>query len=108
MDLSVTPQSHVDATAFAPLAHGPQEALPSMRQRWVVAALVFLSFAVFSALRAPVPGVNEPHYLCKARHFWDNGWCSRDPFLQSANAHALFYWTIGWLTQWLTLEQTAW
>lgn len=70
--------------------------------------LVFLCFAVFASLRSPVPGVNEPHYLTKAKHFWDATWCHRDPFLQSANAHYVFYATIGVVTRMFSLEQTAW
>lgn len=70
--------------------------------------MVLLSLAVFASLRSPVPGVNEPHYLTKAKHFWDAAWCSRDPFLQSANAHYVFYATIGVLTRYFSLEQAAW
>lgn len=75
---------------------------------WLECLFVFLSFALFATLRSPVPGVNEPHYLTKAKHFWDPTWCARDPFLKSANAHYVFYATVGWFTQILTLEQTAW
>lgn len=70
--------------------------------------LILLSFAVFASVRSPVPGVNEPHYLTKAKNFWDPAWCSRDPFLQSTNAHYVFYVTIGVLTRVFTLDQTAW
>ena len=69
--------------------------------------LVFASFALFATIRSPIPGVNEPHYLTKSRHFWDPTWCSRDPFLQSANAHYVFYSTVGAFTRVLTFEQTA-
>ena len=69
---------------------------------------MFTLFAVFAAWRSPVPGVNEPHYLCKAKHFWDSGWCARDLFLSSANAHWTFYATVGSLTRVLSLEQVAW
>ena len=81
----------------------------SIARRWFLAEWLFvlLSFAVFASLRSPIPGVNEPHYLTKSRHFWDPAWCSRDPFLQSANAHYVFYATVGALTQFLTLAQTA-
>lgn len=77
--------------------------------RWTVCEwlLILLSFAVFASIRSPIPGVNEPHYLTKSRHFWDSSWCSRDPFLQSANAHYVFYATIGAGTRILTFEQTA-
>ena len=55
-----------------------------------------------------MPEVNEPHYLAKAKHFWQADWASRDLFLNSTDAHHVFYWTCGWWTRWLTLVQTAW
>ena len=70
--------------------------------------VVFASFAVFATIRAPIPGVNEPHYLCKARHFWEPTWCQRDFFLVSTDAHTVFFATIGVLTRFLSLEQSAW
>ncbi len=65
------------------------------------------SFAADSFLRFPIPGTNEPHYLCKARHYWNPLWCSGDFFLESSNAHAVFYQVLGSLTQWLSLHSTA-
>lgn len=70
--------------------------------------LVLLSFAIFATVRSHVPGVNEPHYLTKAKHFWDPAWCHRDAFLQSSNAHYVFYATVGVLTRFCSLEATAW
>jgi hypothetical protein len=72
-----------------------------------VVLLVWLSFLVYGAIAAPVPAVNEPHYLCKAKHYWQPEWCSGDFFLESSNAHVVFFATIGSLTQWLSFEQTA-
>jgi len=69
---------------------------------------IWCSFLLYASIAAPVPGVNEPHYLCKARHFWQPEWCANDFFLQSANAHTVFFATIGSLTPWLSLDQTAW
>ena len=85
---------------------GPRTAI----DRFIVVLCVFLSFAVYASVRAPLPGVNEPHYLTKARHFWDPQWCGgdRDVFLNSANAHLVFYATVGWLTSWLSFEAAAW
>jgi hypothetical protein len=79
--------------------------------RWMhaaVAAAVFASFYVFAAVRSPVPGVNEPHYLAKARHYWDPAWCRGDFFLESAEAHIVFYASVGWVTDWLPLGTAAW
>jgi hypothetical protein len=78
------------------------------RRQLVVAAIVWAAFAAFAAWRSPVPGINEPHYLCKARHFSDPGWCAGDMFLASANAHWVFYSLFGPVTRVLSFEQTAW
>lgn len=69
---------------------------------------VFASLLAYSAIRAPVPAVNEPHYLAKAKHFWDPDWCRDDFFLNSSNPHLVFYTTVGALTQWCSLTVTAW
>jgi hypothetical protein len=69
-------------------------------------ALVFGSFTLFAAW--PVPDVNEAHYLAKARHFWDPTWITGDFFLETADAHAVFYRTIGWATLFLPLPVLAW
>lgn len=74
-------------------------------------AIVFASLLLFSAIRSPAPGVNEPHYLCKAKHYWDQSWCPGDFFLESKKsfkAHLVFYQTVGFLTQTFPLAQTAW
>ena len=56
----------------------------------------------------PPPEVNEPHYLAKARHYWDPAWGPKDFFLGTADAHQVFYWTFGWLTLWMPLGAVAW
>ena len=55
---------------------------------WFSVWLILLA-ASFSGTM--IPGVNEPHYLCKARAFADSAWCDRDFFLTSSNAHYCFY-----------------
>ena len=86
----------------------PHSLISSAQSRaWTVLA-IWLSFFAFSALRAPVPAINEPHYLGKAKHFWDPQWCAGDFFLESSDVHLVFYVAVGWLTKLLTLEQTAW
>lgn len=69
----------------------------------VLVWLVFIAHAGW-----PVPDVNEPHYLGKARHYWDAGWCPHDFFLDSADSHQVFYLTAGWLSRWVSLEAFAW
>jgi hypothetical protein len=75
--------------------------------RILVTAAVFASFVLSSFVRYPIPGPNEPHYLCKAKHYWDPAWCSRDFFLTSSNAHVIFFQTFGALTRWYSLDTTA-
>lgn len=65
-----------------------------------------LLFFVFTGLNPP--DVGESHYLTKAKHYWDPQWCAGDLFLESADAHLAFYWTIGWLTRFCSLTTTAW
>ena len=67
---------------------------------------LFLLFFVYTA--SDVPAVNEAHYLTKAKHYWNPQWCQRDLFLASADAHVVFYWSVGWLTRYFTLPQSAW
>ena len=64
-------------------------------------------FLAVSLLSSPIPGVNEPHYLCKARSFSDPAWCDRDFFLASANAHYCFFWLLGPLTQVFSFSTVA-
>jgi hypothetical protein len=83
-----------------------QQTLPSTKQAAIeVFMLVGLMFLIAGGMP---PGVNEAHYLAKAKHYWNPSWCPTDPFLQSADAHLIFYWTIGWLTLVLPLSAVAW
>lgn len=86
----------------------------SERQRQKSPGLCLLSilaiaglFLSVSLLSSPIPGVNEPHYLCKARAFSDPSWCDRDFFLTSANAHYCFFWLVGPLTQVVSFTSAA-
>jgi hypothetical protein len=56
----------------------------------------------------PAPEINESHYLTKARHFWHPEYAPGDLFLDSRDAHWVFFATFGWLTQSLSLPATAW
>ena len=64
-------------------------------------------FQAVSLLSSPIPGVNEPHYLCKARAFSDPTWCDGDFFLTSTNAHYCFFWLVGPLTQYFSFDSVA-
>jgi len=68
-----------------------------------------LIFAVFFLHGAwPVPDVNESYYLGKAIHFWNPGWLEGDFFLESTDAHQVFYFMFGWLSLWLPPVTLAW
>lgn len=73
----------------------------------LVVVAVWLSFLVVSLVSTPIPAVNEPHYLAKARHYWDSTWCAGDLFLESFPAHRVFYQTVGWLTLCLDFTTVA-
>src|SRR5579863_5060866 len=75
--------------------------------RLLPALTVFLSFTIDSFARSPIPAPNEPHYLCKAKHYWEPSWCAGDFFLESSNAHLVFYETFGLLTRVLSLTTAA-
>lgn len=64
-------------------------------------------FAGYSLLHEPVPGVNEPHYLCKAKATWDSDYCASDFFLKSESAHSVFFWLVGYFTQYWSLQTVA-
>ena len=52
-----------------------------------------------------MPEVNEPYYLGKAIHYWNPQWAASDWFLQTADTHTVFYFSVGWLA--LILKPTA-
>ena len=77
------------------------------RFKLLVVAAVWLSFLLVSLVAAPIPAVNESHYLAMARHSWDSSWCANDLFLSSFPAHRVFYGTFGWLTLWFDFATVA-
>lgn len=86
--------------------HPPQCENPGRWQAFAEVALILAVFFIHAG--QPVPDNNEPHYLCKAQHYWDAVWCDEDFFLESADAHLVFYWTFGWITQVVSLPAAAW
>ncbi len=79
---------------------------PLLAPSWRETVLVFLVFFVVGG--APVPHVNETHYLAKAKHFWNPTWCAGDLFLESADPHWVFYATFGVLTKRFSQATVAW
>lgn len=77
--------------------------------RWGTALEVMLIVLLFFLHSGwPPPDVNEAHYVAKAKHYWQPEWCPDDHFLASADAHLVFYWTFGWLTQLAPLAVVTW
>ena len=73
---------------------------------WLETGLIVLLFLVVAG--AAPPGVNEPHYLGKAKHYWQSDWCRGDFFFESPGAHTAFFWIFGWVTKYVTLPTAAW
>lgn len=79
----------------------------SSQTRWGVVLTIGCLFVAYSFWTASIPGSNEPHYLCKAKFWWQPEWCAHDLFLESSNPHFVFYVVLGWMTKWLPLEVVA-
>src|SRR5262245_41460819 len=86
------------------------EQRPFPASGWRLAAFeigwIFLIFFLFAG--SLPPDVGESHYLVKAKHYWQPSWCAGDLFVESRDAHAVFYWTQGWVTRLCSLAATAW
>ena len=82
----------------------------SSRGGWARAGIeVLVILAIFAASGAwPVPDVNETAYLTKARHFTDAAWCQGDFFLETPDAHGVFYLLMGPIAAAVSLEQADW
>jgi hypothetical protein len=70
--------------------------------------VVWIFFIFFLFAGSLPPDVGESHYLAKAKHYWQPAWCAGDLFLESRDAHTIFYWTLGWVTRFCSLSATAW
>ena len=69
-------------------------------------AFILGLFAVYASW--PVPEGNETCYLGKAKHFWNPAWGDGVLFMESGNAHTVFYVLTGWISLLLPLHTTAW
>jgi len=75
---------------------------------WIAFEILWLLAIFFLFAGSPPPDVGEAHYLAKAKHYWQPDWVAGDLFLESVDAHGVFYWTFGWVTQFTSLEAAAW
>lgn len=73
-----------------------------LSELWVYLCLIFLCAS------AAVPGINESHYLPKAKHLWDSRFAPGDLFLESHDSHFLSSMFAGLLARWLPLVAVAW
>lgn len=74
----------------------------------VALEVVWLVLMFFLFAGSAPPDVGESHYLVKAKHYWEPEWCQGDLFVESRDAHTLFYWTFGWVTKFVSLAASAW
>lgn len=74
--------------------------------RWVEVALIVAVF--FAAVGDRPPHVNESHYLCRLKHYWDPSWGAGDLFLESTDTQLVLIWMLGWVTRFASLTTTAW
>lgn len=89
-------------------ADGPVPGIPNAETADSLSArallIVAMVFVGYSLLRIPVPAVNEPHYVAKAKHLWQPEWCQGDFFMESPNPHFVFYVATGWVAALLPIE----
>ena len=52
-----------------PAAEVNAESIRTPAWDWPLIIAVWLSLLVYGAIAAPIPAVNEPHYLTKAHHY---------------------------------------
>ena len=76
------------------------------KKQWFEILLIFILFFLSGAYL--VPDVNEAHYLGKAARFWNESYAPGDFLLSTPDAHGVFVWTFGWLTQFFSLPVCAW
>ena len=75
---------------------------------WFWLEVVAIFCVLFAFAGQATPDVNETHYLTKAKSFWSPAWCAKDLFLQSSDAHLVFFLSFGWLTKFISLTAFAW
>jgi hypothetical protein len=87
-------------------AGSPRAPKQPFLERLAEILLIVLTFFIFGG--DPPPHVNEAHYLCRLKHFWNPSFAAGDLFLESTDTQVVFIWLFGWMTRWLSLTATAW
>ncbi len=73
----------------------------------LIQCLIFF-LVTFLCVSEGVPGINESHYLPKAKHLWNSDFAPGDLFLQSHDSHFLASAVAGIAAQALSLDVVAW
>jgi Domain of unknown function (DUF6798) len=73
-----------------------------------LAETLLIALVFFVATGDATPNVNETHYICRLKHYWNPAWCAGDLFLESTDTQVVFIWLFGWMTKLLSLSATAW
>jgi hypothetical protein len=87
---------------------GTDSPTPVQTARGRAVEVLLIVLVYFAAVGDPTPNVNEPHYLCRLKHFWNPSWCAGDLFLESSDTQVVFIWLFGWVTRWHSLAASAW
>lgn len=90
-------------TAAATSFHEPTLTFPQAFVQWFVQLVL-----IFLLVGEAAPGVNESHYLPKAKHAWDTSFAPGDLFLESHDSHLLASLSAGIPAQTLPLAVVAW
>jgi hypothetical protein len=70
-------------------------------------AIIFFLIIFLNAAEG-TPGINESHYIPKAKHLWDSDFAPGDLFLQSHDTHFLASAMAGLAAQFISLDAVAW
>ena len=92
----------VDKDFATPLSH------PNLFPTYPLGEVATLLALICLFAAEPVPGVNESHYLPKAKHLFDATFCPGDVFIESHDSHGLAALVGGVFAQFLPLSVVAW
>lgn len=89
-------------------AHNAVDRISTASLRWSLLEIALIVAVFFAATGDRPPNVNESHYLCRFKHYWDPAWCRGDLFLESPDTQLVLIWLFGWVTRFVSLTATAW